>query len=410
MARTIYHKDNPAIPKDPTFLDVGEATPRQRELHAAYVNCGSAKKASAKLNINPTTFYRALKVVVKRAADHGWTENLDYTRHVMPGQIVSGISTYTENEDGDKVWIKTKREVEDQKEAFRAFIEELTTEIVPAKPKIISKKNKYDKDIMPTIVIGDAHIGMKADSDSTRGRDFDIKIATTEIKDAIDSLVDLAPVTETALLVNVGDFMHSDNSRNTTTKGTSVDVDTRYEKIMRSAAHTLIYSINKMLTKFKKVEVCIARGNHDSDSAIGVQLCLECYYSKEPRVNIIKQRGFYHFITFGSNLLGVHHGDKIRTEKLASIMPREMPKAWASTTHRAWLVGHFHHAMKKECDNGVIVETFGTLAPPDNWHAGQGYNSANTMSMIIFKREGGRLMTYTHEIEREYVEPDTEIM
>ena len=119
---------------------------------------------------------------------------------------------------------------------------------------------------------------MKADGELTRGRDFDVNIATTEIKDAIASLVDCAPSASNALLINVGDFTHSDNSNSTTTRGTQVDMDTRYENVMRKAAHTLIFGIDTMLGKFQRVDVIIARGNHDSDTAIAIQLCLEMYY------------------------------------------------------------------------------------------------------------------------------------
>jgi len=51
---------------------------------------------------------------------------------------------------------------------------------------------------------------MKADGNLTRGRDFDVNIATTEIKDAVTSLVDCAPTAKHAALVNIGDFTHSD--------------------------------------------------------------------------------------------------------------------------------------------------------------------------------------------------------
>jgi len=252
---------------------------------------------------------------------------------------------------------------------------------------------------------------MKADGNLTRGRDFDVDIATSEIKEAITSLVDCAPAAKHGLLVNIGDFTHSDNSNSTTTRGTSVDMDTRYENVMRSAAHTLIFSIDKMLEKFEKVDVVIARGNHDSDTAIAMQLCLEMYYSKQKRVNLVPQKGFFHYIQFGSTLVGIHHGDKVKADKLASIMPRDMPKAWAETTHRYWLVGHFHHQDVKECDNGVIVEKHGCLAggAPDAWHAGQGYGSASVMNMVVYRKSGGKAITHTYEIPREINEPDSKI-
>ena len=398
-------------PKDPTFLDVAGATDRQREFYDAYLEAGCVKAAGRLLGIAHQNIYTALDKLVKRAADRGWTEYSDNTRFVPAGQRLVGQSTLTKDDEGNTVWIKTKAELEDQKKVFAAFVDELANTIKPAKAKPKPKKVKYDPDLLPTIIIGDAHIGMKADGNLTRGRDFDVSIATSEIKEAITSLVDCAPSAKNGLLINVGDFTHSDNSASTTTRGTSVDMDTRYENVMRSAAHTLIFSIDKMLEKFETVQVVIARGNHDSDTAIAIQLCLTMFYSKTPRVNMVPQKGFFHYLQFGATLLGINHGDKVKAERLSAIMPRDMPKAWAETTHRYWLLGHFHHQDVKECDNGVIVEKHGCLAggAPDAWHSGQGYGSASVMDMIVYRRSGGKAITHTYEIPREYHEIDSKI-
>jgi len=396
-------------PADPTFLDVAGATDRQREFYFLTMETGSVAAAAKKLKVAHQNIYTELDRLVKRAAERGWTDYSDNTRFVPPGQKLVGQSTLTKDDEGNVVWIKTKAEQEEQSRAFRAFVDELAQNIKPVKAKPKPKKAKYDPDLLPTIIIGDAHIGMKADGNLTRGRDFDVNIATSEIKEAVTSLVDCAPTAKNGLLVNVGDYSHSDNSNSTTTRGTSVDMDTRYENVMRSAAHTLIFSIDTMLTKFEKVDVVIARGNHDSDTAIGIQICLEMLYSKEKRVNIVPQKGFFHYLQFGKNLVGVHHGDKVKADKLASTMPRDMPKAWAETTHRYWLVGHFHHQDVKECDNGVITEKHGCLAPPDAWHSGQGYGSASVMNMIVYRRDGGKAITHTYEIPREINEIDSKI-
>jgi len=393
-------------PTDPTFLDVAGATARQREFYKATMENGSASAAAKKLGVPHQNIYSELDKLVVRAARRGWTENSDMTRYVDPGQQIIGKSTLTKDEDGNLVWIKTKAELEEQKAAIKAFAETITSGKSPHKPKPI-QKGQFRKDIMPTIVIGDAHIGAKADGDLIiNGRDFDSHIASREIIEAIDYLVDNSPVADTALLVEVGDFTHSDSSKSETYRGTRVDMDTRYEKVMRIAAETMRYAIEKMLTKFKNVNVVIARGNHDEDTAVAIRLIMEWYYQENNRVNILGQKGFCHYIQFGKNLIGVHHGDKIKTDKLANIMPRDMPQAWAETTHRYWLVGHFHHQAVKECDNGVFVTTHGTLAPPDAWHSSMGYSSSSVMQMDIYKQSGGKLMTYCYEISTDYDDPD----
>lgn len=399
-------KDNSKLP-DPGLLNY--CTERQHEVLSLWIQLGSSVEAAKNLDINDRAVRNVKAAVERKAAKAGYTPTFNATRFVDPGQQIIGKSTLTKDDEGNPVWIKTKAEQENQRKALLEFVEGLQSSIEPARPKKIEKK-KRSKELMPSIFIGDAHIGMRADGAETGDRSFDSRIAQSEICTAIDDLVSVAPDADTGLLVNVGDFVHANNSNATTAKGTPLDVDTRYEKFMRVAAETLRHAVDSMLTKFKNVQVIIAKGNHDPDAAIALQMILEYYYDKEPRVNVLRSKGYFHYIKFGKWLLGVHHGDKIKADKLANIMPRDMPGAWSDTTHRMWAVGHFHHSHEIECDNSVIVKKFGTLAPPDAWHASQGYGSAHVMEMIVFKREGGKMLSYSYEIPRENRGLDAEIL
>ena len=385
-------------------------TARQREAIKAYEECGEvAVDAAGLLGITPSTMRDHVKAVKNYAAQQGYSTNWDARRHVPEGEIVVGRSIYTQDDEGHKVWLKTRRTIQESEReaALKAFVEELNSTVVPVRKKPKGRKERKD-DVLPTVVIGDAHIGLRADGAETRDRNFDSKIASKEILEAIDSLTEQMPEAKMGMLIEVGDFTHSDRSTPHTTKGTLVDVDTRYERILRTAANTLMRAVDRMLDKCDMVQVVIARGNHDSDTALAVQMILEFYYSKEPRVNVLSSKSFFHYIQWNKWLFGVHHGDKVKAAKLAQIMPRDMPTAWGKTTHRMWFVGHFHHASVQEFE-GVTVQKFGTLAPPDSWHSGQGYGSDHTMSMIVFKKDGGKLLTCTYEIPRVYVEPDVVI-
>jgi hypothetical protein len=159
--------------------------------------------------------------------------------------------------------------------------------------------------------------------------------------------------------------------------------------------------VEQMLTKVDNVTLVVARGNHDDHTSLAVQVILETYFRKEPRVNVLQSSKYVHYVRWNKWLLGIHHGDKIKAAKLAQIMPRDMPKDWGETTHRQFLVGHFHHASVQEFE-GVTVSKHGCMAPPDRWHSSMGFNSAHTMDLIVYKAEGGKLMTCTYEIPREY--------
>ena len=384
-------------------------TARQREAIEAWEACGQvAVNAAALLGITPSTMRDHVKAVKNYASQQGYSDNWDATRHVPEGEVVIGRSIYTQDDEGNKAWLKTKRTMTEAErdKALQGFVDGLTKGLPQYKPKAMPKAKKYDPDLLPSIIIGDAHFGMRADARETKSRDYDTKIAAQCHLEAIDYLVSASTPSEQALLVNVGDFIHANGSSGTTFSGTKLDVDTRIEVVLETAAQTFIFAIEKMLSKHKNVTVIMARGNHDSDTAIALALILKFYYAKEKRVNILDPHGFTHTLVFGKNLLACHHGDKMKPAKLAAILPRMLPEQWAQTNYRKWLVGHVHHQQLLETENGCKIETFGTLSPPDSWHAGAGYQSASVMTQITFHRDGGECLRHVYQIRDTRKVPD----
>lgn len=385
-------------------------TERQREVARVWESCDrNARKAAQILGITHATVRNIMATVKGAAAAAGFSDAWDATAHVPEGEYVVGRSLYLEDDSGNKAWLKTRRKLETaEKEAgLKAFVEELTKDVKPAKKTQKPSTKGKSKDLLPTIIIGDAHLGMRADATETRDRDFDSDIAAAEILEAIDYLVDAAPAAEEAMLINVGDFMHANSHKNTTANLTPLDVDTRIEQVMRTAARTMMHAITRMLEKHSKVSVVVARGNHDSDTAIAIAMILGFYYSKEPRVTILEPHGFFHYLTFGSNLLAITHGDKAPGRRLADMLPRL--SVWSKTSHRYWILGHFHSKLAEQYDNSVVLERFGTLAPADGWHASKGYCSPSIMNQIVYRRSGGIAIRHEYEIPGKDYEPDHQI-
>jgi DNA-binding CsgD family transcriptional regulator len=386
-------------------------TDRQREVVKEWERSGrNASQAASRLDVTPATVRNIVHGVKAYASAAGFTEEWDATAHVPPGEYVTGRSIYTTNSYNEKVWLKTRRKLEtaEKEEALKAFVDQLNSQVIQAKktPKPSSKGKS--KDLLPTTIIGDAHIGMKASGD-TRGRDFDSKIASAEIIAAIDYLVDAAPAAEHAMLINVGDFTHIDRAipYPQTANGTPMDTDSRIELIMRKAADTMIHGITRMLEKHSNVSVVMARGNHDSETSIAIAMILAYRYEKEPRVTILEPNGFFTYTTFGKNLIAITHGDKAPGRRLADMLPRL--SVWSKTSHRYWILGHFHSKLSEQYDNSVVLERFGTLAPADSWHASKGYCSPSIMNQIVYRRSGGIAIRHEYEIPGTDYEPDHEI-
>ena len=384
-------------------------TDRHRESLQVWEDCGrNSAKAAAILGISQSTMRDYVSITKNNAAAAGYSENWDARRHVPEGEIVIGRSIYTTTDEGEKAWLKTRRTMTEaaRDKALQGFVDGLVKGLPKYKAKAKPKSKKFDTETLPTIVIGDAHFGMRADARETKARDYDTKIASNDMLDAIEYLVDAAPASEQALLVNVGDFIHANGSSGTTFAGTKLDVDTRIEVVLETAAQTFMFAVDKILSKHKNLTLIMARGNHDSDTAIALALILKFYYSKEPRVNILDPHGFFHTLQFGKNLLAIHHGDKVRAAKLGAILPKMLPEQWSATVYRKWLVGHIHHQNAIETDNGVFVEAFGTLAPPDSWHAGAGYGASSVMNQVVFHRDGGEVLRHVYQIRDSRKVPD----
>ena len=282
-------------------------------------------------------------------------------------------------------------------ESFKEFIEGLCQEITPSK-KTKARKPQNDQ-LASAIIFGDAHLGMLAHAVATLAEDYDLEKGTADIRAAIDYCVEAAPESEEGWFINVGDLLHVDSSKNETTGGTKQDASATHSQMMRAAGTLIRYCINKMLTKFNKVTVINARGNHDNDSAIALNMMIEIAYENEPRVTVLANDSKFQFIEFGKCLIGVNHGDKINHSRLAGVMTKLMAPAWGRTTFRRWITGHIHHKQMIETDAGVTIESFHTIAPTEIWHADSGYGAERRVTMITYHKEHGEVNRMSPSVE-----------
>jgi len=177
-------------------------TERQREVVKEWERSDrNASRAAIKLAITPSTVRNIISGVKAYASAAGFSDAWDATAHVPEGEYVVGRSIYTTNSDNEKVWLKTRRKLEtaEKEQALKAFVDQLNSQVKQAKKTPKPSAKGKSNDLLPTIIIGDAHIGMRADGRETRGRDFDSKIASAEIIESIDSLVEAAPAASHAM-------------------------------------------------------------------------------------------------------------------------------------------------------------------------------------------------------------------
>lgn len=304
------------------------------------------------------------------------------------GHYVWGVTTKVDSGGNIKEqYIKTRVEPANQEAALKRAIE-YALELPRLEPiERVTRPEHLNRDMLAVVPMGDPHLGMLAWAPET-GEHFDLAIATRQLFAAADYLIELAPPCGEALLINAGDFFHADSDKSTTYKGTPVDVDGRYTKMYTAGIGLMCRIIDRLLQKFERVTVINEIGNHDTQTALMLAICLDAMYKHEPRVKIDTSPEPFHWYKFGRVFLGTHHGDKVKVSDLPLLMACDRAEEWGATKHRHFYVGHVHHDTLKELP-GCTVETLRTLAAKDKWHHGQGYRSGRDLKIDFWHREHG---------------------
>jgi len=365
------------------------ATERQAEICQAVINHGSNNKAAKALGLDRRTVDRTLRGIEGRAASKAVAPHRNVDNETMEGFEAKRVSTAF-NSDGDIAlqWVIQEPLKRSLQEKVEAMMEGMKDDLAGFKKPVKAPK-KVNADYLATYIVGDHHYGMLADAATKLDNDdWDIKIATKVLIDAVDRLLARVGDCETAILLNVGDFFHADSSKNETTAGTRVDVDTRIGKTFKLAGRLFQMLIDKMLTVHKNVIVVNVRGNHDSDMACHLSSCLEILYQKEPRVNVLENYSKFLHYEWGNNMWVYHHGDRIKPEQILQTVIKNLDNEWSSHKNRYCLLGHIHHHVSREYGS-MQFSWFGSLTSTDQWHSDSGFGSERSMTAIVYHKKYG---------------------
>lgn len=228
----------------------------------------------------------------------------------------------------------------------------------------------------------------------TGNDDYDTDISAKILTEVTAKLVASSPDSEIGALVNVGDFLHANDTTSQTPASKAVlDTDGRMGRVARRAGLLLKSLIDQMLLKHKKVIVLNARGNHDPDASMWLNEVIKAYYFTEKRVNVLDNFSKFIWFEHGKNLVVVHHGDKIKRSQMYEAITRNLRDQWGMAKHVFGWTGHIHHKQQEEV-GGMLFESWNVLAPPDSWHAGAGYGSERSMTCVVLHRELGEQVRY----------------
>lgn len=386
-----------------------------REAVEAVARFGDKAKAARGLGVAPGTFDKRHAIGIRRGFGGtapvmpGFeitrvtnTPNGDYIQQkpergeefaVPDGHVVKGISALVDA-DGRTIqqWVKTREDgahvvLDAIKAAFEAY--------KPA--KLVKAPAHTTADLLTVYPIADLHLGMFSWAKET-GADYDINIASDLLRQSMQNLVSRSAAAEHAVVLDLGDYFHSDNSLNRTMRsGNPLDVDTRYSKVVQMGFELIIEGVELALQKHEFVEYRKLPGNHDDESSRMLAIAVAAHFRSNPRVKVETDPSRFFMREHGRCLVTATHGDMLKMGDMAGFVAAQWPQEWGRTTYRYGYTGHVHNerSLAVNTQRGLRAESFNTLAAKDAWHAGEGYQSPRNMVSITLHKDRGEVDRFT---------------
>jgi Bacterial regulatory protein, Fis family len=309
----------------------------------------------------------------------------DQPFEVGAGRAIGKITSQVKNGNVEREWIRTSPEQQAILDAIQAAFKQWEGHATPYPAPAYT-----DDNLLSVYPIADQHNGLLAWGKET-GEAYDLRIGADRLRSSMKRLVAQSPASHRALVINLGDWQHTDDQKNMTPKsGNILDVDSRYFKILTTGVQLQQDCIDMALAKHGEVTVVNVPGNHDPHASVALTVATAAFYRDEPRVKVWSDPALVWFYRFGATLIGATHGHTMKPDRMAMTMAAHCPIDWGLTQYRYFYFGHIHHETAKEV-GGVRCESFQTLAAKDAYAFHGGYNSGQSLSSITIHRHDGEI-------------------
>ena len=370
------------------------ATDRQLEHLDALSKNGTQAKAAKALGINKRTLEKSLRRLREKAASMGFDPACGVNKRSPEGYEVS---TYRVDAKGQYVPAFAKKKEDNYIALSESMIEVMNNY---KKPKATKTPKKVEDDLLNLYTISDGHLGMLSWGRET-GSNWNLEKAEQTIFSAFAESIERSPNATTCYINQLGDFLHTDGLAPVTPlSGHVLDTDTRYYKLVQTAATLLRKMVDLALSKHKKVYLLCAEGNHDLSAPPWLHTMFSMIYENEPRLEVIEGPRPYYAFEWGKNMLAFHHGHKINKAsglvRFFSSDPEFRP-LWGRAKYAYCHTGHLHHERVE--DGGMLVTQHPTLAGRSSYEARGGWSSPRACMTFTYSKQFG-------EVSCNYVKPN----
>ena len=295
--------------------------------------------------------------------------------------------------------IVTKQEYGLDEDQILDKIKNLIEDYSPTYKKI---DRDFNNDHLLVINPADIHIGKYAKELET-GDGYDCETAVERVLEGIQGLLEKSAGfgIEKVLFCIGNDILHIDNVYNQTTAGTRQDVDGKWWEHFEIALMLYVKCI-EMFRHIAPVDVLHSMSNHDYQSGFHLAHALKSWFRKDDDVDFDISVAHRKYYQYGSNLIGLEHGDGAKMVNLPLLMAQEQPKMWADTKYRYFYLHHLHHKVKHKWLDakdyvGVTVEYLRSPSGTDSWHSRKGFTGVpKAVEGFLHEKNSGQVARITH--------------
>ncbi len=250
---------------------------------------------------------------------------------------------------------------------------------------------KYQPGIfMLELPIMDLHLGKLAWHSETGQDDFDLKIAEALWKETIADLLTKAALfgNPELILFPIGqDFFHFDTPSVTTTAGTQLDSDTRWQKMFTEGIRLLVWAIEQCRA-IAPIKIMWIPGNHDQMLSYAATVGIAQRYANTESVEVDLTPTPRKYHLYGLNLIGFAHGVE-EGKRLEGLMQVEVAEMWGKSVWREYHLGHLH-SESAVTKNGIVFRRISSITAADSWHSEKGFLGATRQAQaFVWDKEKG---------------------
>jgi len=197
------------------------------------------------------------------------------------------------------------------------------------------------------------------------------------------------------------DVLHIDNVYNQTTAGTIQDTDGKWWEHFEVALALYVKCV-EILREIAPVDIIHCMSNHDYQSGFHLAHALKSWFRNDAEITFDISVAHRKYYKYGSNLIGLEHGDGAKMDNLPLMMAQEKPLLWSETKFRYWYLHHLHHKVKHKWRDakdfiGVTVEYMRSPSGTDSWHSRKGYVGVpKAVEGFIHEKESGQVARLVH--------------